>query len=355
VLERLQQVPAFGGATLDPCAPQAPVSEGGSGVTRLSAQQCALSGVTQAEYNALSNLTPCIVNQGVCNNVTYHPGGNPNLKPEKADSMTLGMVVQPRFLPGFTASIDYYSINVKNAFNYVHLDLLTSECYTQHVAFYCGLITRDQTTGEITDINDEYQNAGFEKNAGIDFTSNYTFPLPNGPHGMKLGRLNLGLNGTIYTNISEEDAPGTTPYSCLGYFGFTCREPDPIYRQYTSIGWGMPWKGNITLLWRYTAPTANAKLSSNPELTSVPSSYNTDTYPLIRHLPAANYLDLAFNYPLTSKITVRCNVQNLLDSTPPVVGNSYVAATGADSTLNSYPNYYDELGRTLTIGLHATF
>src|SRR3546814_17887696 len=39
--------------------------------------------------------------------------GNPNLDPEKADTLTAGVVMEPAFIPGFRASVDYYNINIK--------------------------------------------------------------------------------------------------------------------------------------------------------------------------------------------------------------------------------------------------
>ncbi|HEX8030684.1 MAG TPA: TonB-dependent receptor, partial [Vicinamibacterales bacterium] len=41
-------------------------------------------------------------------------GGNVNLKPEKANTWTLGVVLQPEFLPRFSMSIDYYNIRIKD-------------------------------------------------------------------------------------------------------------------------------------------------------------------------------------------------------------------------------------------------
>src|SRR5690606_13870962 len=41
--------------------------------------------------------------------------GNPNLSPEKADTTGVGVVLQPSFLEGFQASVDYWNINVKGA------------------------------------------------------------------------------------------------------------------------------------------------------------------------------------------------------------------------------------------------
>src|SRR3546814_19867021 len=42
-------------------------------------------------------------------------GGNPALVPEKSTTWTIGAVIQPRALPGFTATVDFFDIKVKNA------------------------------------------------------------------------------------------------------------------------------------------------------------------------------------------------------------------------------------------------
>ena len=41
-------------------------------------------------------------------NVTIFSGGNPNVKPEKADTWTAGVVFNPSFLPGLSVSVDWY-------------------------------------------------------------------------------------------------------------------------------------------------------------------------------------------------------------------------------------------------------
>jgi iron complex outermembrane receptor protein len=350
VRQRLEGAAPYTGTFFDPCAPQGKAKgSSAAAVARLNYLQCAIDGMSQAQYDALGNQSPCL--DQVCTTpITYNPGGNPNLKPERSDSFTIGMVMQPRFLKGFTASIDYYSINIKGAFAAVNPGLIANGCYAQNISFYCGLITRSPTTGEITDIDYRYQNAGFSKTAGIDFVANYTSPEVTGPNGAKWGSFSLGFNGSLSTESLAQLVPGAGVGSCLGYFGFNCGDPSPRYRHYASMGWDMPWKGNIGVIWRYTSSTINSKLAPSPSLASAPTVYNTDTYPLLSRLPAGNYIDMALAYPLTKKIVVRLNVQNLFDKTPPVVG---IADAYTASFMNTFPNYYDAMGRTLRIALHA--
>jgi len=41
-------------------------------------------------------------------------GGNPTLTPETTESYTAGIVITPRFLPGFTATVDFYQLFTRN-------------------------------------------------------------------------------------------------------------------------------------------------------------------------------------------------------------------------------------------------
>ena len=55
--------------------------------------------------------------------------GNPNLREETGDSYTLGAVFQPRFIPGFSLSFDYYDITIKNAIFTLAPQTVIDQCY----------------------------------------------------------------------------------------------------------------------------------------------------------------------------------------------------------------------------------
>lgn len=76
-------------------------------------------------------------------------GGNENLEAEKSDSITLGGVVTPRFLPGFSASADYYNIKVDNAISFVGAQTVLNLCYDLPDLNnpYCDLFQRADASG----------------------------------------------------------------------------------------------------------------------------------------------------------------------------------------------------------------
>jgi outer membrane receptor protein involved in Fe transport len=75
----------------------------------------------------------------------YLSGGNPDLDAEKSDSYTIGGVFQPRFLPGFSASVDYYNITVNNVIVPLDAQTIVDACYDSEstVNSFCGLFTRN--------------------------------------------------------------------------------------------------------------------------------------------------------------------------------------------------------------------
>ena len=76
-------------------------------------------------------------------------GSNPNLKPEVSHSLTLGGVLQPRFIPGFSLSVDYYNIKVDNVIVSLSAQAIVNGCYDQPSLNnpLCGLFTRFRGPG----------------------------------------------------------------------------------------------------------------------------------------------------------------------------------------------------------------
>ena len=100
--------------------------------------------------------------------------GNPDLDPERANTATAGVVLTPRFLPGFSASADYYDIRVKDAIGTVTLQQVVDFCYSGVTAFCDSL---DFTNGELTGLRRQPVNFAGQHMKGIDFEVSYRTPL----------------------------------------------------------------------------------------------------------------------------------------------------------------------------------
>jgi outer membrane receptor protein involved in Fe transport len=108
-------------------------------------------------------------------NVNGPVSGNPNLVPEVAATTGIGAVVQPRFLPGFSASFDLYNINIGNAISSVGTQDTVNLCFQGRTAF-CDFVVRN-AAGVITSINARPINYLSQKTRGYDIEASYRTPL----------------------------------------------------------------------------------------------------------------------------------------------------------------------------------
>lgn len=347
VQQRLEGINVYPNtAMLDLCAPPRAAANG-NGAKRYTFDQCSI-GMTRAQYDALSSYTGCDT-QGFCP-TTLLNGGNPNLQPERSRSKTLGVVFQPRFIPGFSATVDWYDINIQGAFEWARIGMAFNQCYDNKVQFFCSLYQRDPQTGRLLVADARYNNSGYTATRGIDFATNYALDPKRLGIASDIGTFGLNFNGTLTTKFERQFAPGNTPWSCLGYFGFACGDPMPRWRHVAGVNWQLPWiKGGLGFTWRYVGPTDVSKLSTNKILAAAPGQ----TYPLANHIPGYSYFDFNTNVTLVKGIDVRFNVQNLFDKDPPLVGMD--TTWGIGSNFNTFPTYYTVRGRTLRVGISARF
>jgi outer membrane receptor protein involved in Fe transport len=114
-------------------------------------------------------------------------GGNPNLKPERADTFTAGIVLSPA--PRLRASLDYYNIKIDGAISTLGSGAILDQCLNGN-ATICSLITREATTngtspGRITNIRLAPANVAGINTEGLDFEAAYSFPLANGTFAIR--------------------------------------------------------------------------------------------------------------------------------------------------------------------------
>ncbi|QMW22417.1 TonB-dependent receptor domain-containing protein [Sandaracinobacteroides saxicola] len=76
-------------------------------------------------------------------------GGNPDLKAETSDSWTIGGVLQPRFAPGFTLTVDYYDVTVNKVITSPSAQNILNACYDgpDLTNQFCSLFQRSGAGG----------------------------------------------------------------------------------------------------------------------------------------------------------------------------------------------------------------
>ncbi len=110
--------------------------------------------------------------------------GNPNVQEETANTYTVGVVLQPRFIPGLTMVADYYRIEIADAITSVSTQDTVDLCYSA-ADFpnnkFCDVITRSQFSGEVLQVINFQENLNEELVSGIDATVLYDFELGGVP------------------------------------------------------------------------------------------------------------------------------------------------------------------------------
>ncbi|HEX8512262.1 MAG TPA: TonB-dependent receptor, partial [Allosphingosinicella sp.] len=92
---------------------------------------CALDfrNTPQRQANCAAAGVPANFNYQYKSSLAFQSGGNPNLQEEKSDSYTVGGVFQPRFLPGFSLTVDFYDITVNDVITSPTAQQIINACY----------------------------------------------------------------------------------------------------------------------------------------------------------------------------------------------------------------------------------
>jgi outer membrane receptor protein involved in Fe transport len=309
------------GAT-DPCAGTTPT---------FSPEQCVRLGVPTNLYGLIAN-NPSEQYNGLV-------GGNPNLKPEKADTYTVGVLLQPGFLPGFNLSIDAFSIKVKDIIGIIGADTILAQCGVTGDPALCGAINRD-ANGTLWQtpqgyVVDTRVNAGTLKTRGIDVTGAYAYRTDTA------GTFSLSFSGTYVDEFSSSKVGAE--FDCAGYYGAQCLYPQAKWRHQARLTWQGPSGIGISGQWRYLSATKFERTSSDSDLAG---AFN----PLDARVPSQSYFDLAMTARVGDNYTMRLGANNLLDREPPVL-SATAAPIGSFGNGNTYPGIYEANGRYVFVGL----
>ncbi len=266
-------------------------------------------------------------------------GGNPALREETSDTYTAGLVLQPRFLPGFSFTADYYKIKIANYISTVGTTNLLRACYgdagnnyTSYNTSYCASLPRDANSYAITDAVNTLANTGGVSTRGVDFEARYGLPLEFGAFGSDTSRLDFRVSGTrlIAFDYNPVAAIPDLKIDCAGKFGTTCGNP---YAKWRLSGRTTFSSGPVTVsvLYRYLSPVDDDT-----------GGYSVD------HIKAYHYFDLSTAFQVKPGFSWSVGVNNIFDKQPPILGDNQQQA-------NTYPSTYDPYGRAFFVSTNVKF
>jgi outer membrane receptor protein involved in Fe transport len=253
--------------------------------------------------------------------VTVLSGGNTGLVPEVAKSWTVGGSFSPTFMPGFDLSVDYYDISIGNAINTPSPDVILNLC-VQGDAESCARITRDPTSGTITQMRATAQNISQLRTSGFDFEAAYRMPLSR-LFSSATGTLSFRALATRITKLRFVTA--TTITNPLGDVGDTVANAMP------------KWRGTFSATYQNDKYSLDTRLryAGGGKFNHLQNIVNND-------INARIYVDVGAEIRPASDFSFFLRVNNLFDRHPPLV-------------TVTYNPFYDMVGRYLTAGVRMKF
>jgi len=335
-------VPNFSPGFVDPCNPS---SIGQGSTTRRTNCQAAIPA------NILATLTD------ITQSLAIVSGSSPNLKAETSDSWTFGVVVQPRWIPGMSLSVDYYDITVNGIITSLSAQQIVNSCYDfpNLNNVFCSQFTRNLTTspnaqgdqpGRVVSNSLIVAPLNFARRVrrGIDVNFAYTTRITPDV------RLNTSLIYTHNLKISNFQDPTNPNFEnrILGEVGDPRDEfrldLDVSYRQFT-LGYRL----------HYIGPMVISAWEDQNALNGLPPG-NADFADVLT-VPAISYSDfrLEWNIPnggnVAESLRFYVGVENAFDQHPPL-GST---ATGAGPGAVGSAAIWSIRGRTFFGGFRARF
>lgn len=287
----------------------------------------------------------------------YSLEGNVNLDPEKADTVTAGLVIKPQgLLAGLQLAADYFRIKISGAISQANTRRVLDGCQISGLPEFCALLTPD-VAGDFSSIRDLRAvafNGSSYKYEGVDFSASYQISL-----GAQ--DLNLRLLATKMLEQSFQPTPGGSFVDISGQTGtsnsfLADNQPaaDLIANLSATYTRGA---GTLTgqvrfisdgkMNWRGVTP-------SDPGYPSTPAGGAT-----MNRNDVASYAVFSLSGAYTfenisslSTIQLFAVVSNLFDRDPPIA-----TGTGLGDAVNGGTNaiFFDTVGRTYRTGVRLSF
>ncbi|NOZ43300.1 MAG: TonB-dependent receptor [Alphaproteobacteria bacterium] len=238
------------------------------------------------------------------NTILTDRGGNPNLDPEKARSLTFGIVWQPVFVDNLSLTVDYFDIRITNAITEPSGSVKLAQCYNSvnMSSPFCSPAhqRRNPVTGVIDFLSAQKTNAGTERMKGVDVGMVYSFDA-------------LGLNNNInfqlsYLGTYERSAfKGDVPMILSGFIG-------------AGFGGYPKWRANTSFNTSAEDWSATYSIQYIGQYIGAGNDFFAKTG-IGAHMGAVMYHNIQGTYNLFENLLVSVGVDNLFDKKAPRVAS----------------------------------
>jgi iron complex outermembrane receptor protein len=267
----------------------------------------------------------------VCNtNLTVLTGANPELQPEKARMVTVGIVVEP--VNNLMLGLDVWDVKMKGTIAQVAEATIFDD-----VSRHADLFVRNPD-GTLNYIVDTRLNMGGVHTRGVDASFRYTLPTKN------WGKFGVSMDGTFVDQYESQNEEGGPWIGSVGH-------PGALATGATSANtYVFRWKHNLRLSWgigKFGATLSQAYTSSYIDTNALPTQKPGQPYYNV--IAPFRLYNLSTSYAWSKQLRMSVGVNNLLDSDPPLsnarLGSRVVFAN----------NISKPIGRTWNVRADYTF
>jgi iron complex outermembrane receptor protein len=273
-------------------------------------------------------------------------GGNRNLQEEKGKTLTLGAVIAPDQIRGFSLTVDYFNIKLTNAIGIVPRATSIQQCLLTSEPQFCNNVIRYDDTGYIKTVNAQNINIADTKTSGIDVNLRY---------GRALGlttddRLDLNVLYTHTMKYKTQSDPAAPAYSGVGNleYGAVFRDKVNATASYSAGPYSVNWTATYLSPMVDTVRDEFAEYSDQIGLSPEIAAHN--------EIKARIYHDVQLRARVgeeSRQMEMFFGVTNLFDRKPPKLEDTVFYGTITGTTTAA--DVYDPIGRRFYIGAQLRF
>ncbi len=265
--------------------------------------------------------------------------GNTRLRPEIARNTVVGLVLnQPSWLPGLSASLDYFDVKVKDVISSIANQTLVDLCVAGNQEI-CSTMQLNGPAGS-NFVTAQSFNLASLRSKGYDMELAYrTRPNPLGIPGRMTFRV-LATHMTSF--LTDSGIPNTIPSEGAGVnMGNT-----PDWKVLASQSWDWDkWSVNVSERWISDGVRSNEFIECQ---TNCPVSTANHRTIYDNSMKGAFYVDLGASYKFSDRLSIYAKIDNVGNVDP-------VAAPQENPSYAINPALYDVLGRSYRAGLRYRF
>jgi outer membrane receptor protein involved in Fe transport len=261
-------------------------------------------------------------------------GGNPNIGPELADTVTFGIVYQPAWAEGLSGSIDAYDITIQDAIDQLAPQDIVDRCFAGAQNLCALLIRSEGAVPTIVQIYDAFINVAEAHTKGVDLELDYRRPI----RIFGGGNESLPIRGFAnYLGEVSSQLPGEPKLDLAG---------QRDYPQWLGTGSISYQNGPFNVYWQ------TRYIGSSVRDVDWVSGVDIDN----NNVESVMYSNLNLSYAFDSGRgdgEVFLYVGNVFDKEPPLTPGAISGTTGGTSY--TFGSQFDQLGRVYNAGVRFHF